>query len=287
MYTGSGSGNDGTTFWLWLAVIALFILLVGFATVIYVGWKKMARMATEIEKCWDRIADKDSYMALQEKRVDALVPRVEALHNQMMQTESIMQDKLEENSREVSMVHDYATGLHYSIVEHGGFLRNGCGLTQEQWVHLTTLERGNLIASRATAALEYMRLVRQRFSPEGAADDTGTPRGYRDPGMEVAPQPSPGLRESQDPSDMLDMLKAEHAGCLEREELWDANAIQNLILNFPYDVRTGSTRTMLANYKQKIVETFEEMKERALQQNRWDSADRYRMIEEIHRTDEM
>ena len=281
------SGNDGTTFWLWLAVIALFMLLVGFATVIYVGWKKMARMATEIERCWDRIADEDSYMALQEKRVDALVPRVEALHNQIMQTESTMQDKFEENSREVSMVHDYATGLYYSIVEHGGFLRNGCGLTQEQWVHLTTLERGNLIAPRATGAVEYMRLIRQRFSPEGAADDTYTPRGYRDEEMEVAPRLSPGLRESQDLSDMLDMLKTEHAGCVERGELWDANSVQNLILNFLYDVRTGSTRTMLANYKQRVAETFGEMKENAFRQNRWDSADRYRMIEEIHRVDEM
>ena len=44
---------------------------------------------------------------------------------------------------------------------------------------------------------------------------------------------------------------------------------------------------MLANYKQRVAETFEEMKDRAIQQNRWDSADRYKMIEEIHRTDEM
>ena len=57
-------------------------------------------------------------MALQEKRVDVLIPRVESLHNQIMQTESILQDKVEETSREVSMVHDYATGLLYSIVEH-------------------------------------------------------------------------------------------------------------------------------------------------------------------------
>ena len=101
---------------------------------------------------------------------------------------------------------------------------------------------------------------------------------YRDPDMEVAPQPSPGLRENQDLSDMLDMLKREHAACVERGELWDANAIQNLILNFLYDVRTGPTRTMLANYKQKVVETFEEMKNNAVRQNRWDSADHYRMI---------
>ena len=77
-------------------------------------------------------------------------------------------------------------------------MRNGCGLTQDQWVHLTTLERGNLVASRATGDVEYMRLIRQRFSPEGAADDTDIPRGYRDESMETVPRISPGLRESQE-----------------------------------------------------------------------------------------
>ena len=82
------------------------------------------------------------------KRVDQLIPRVDSLQNQMEQSHAIMTDKIEGCSNEISMVHDFATGLHYSTVEHGGFLRNGCGLSQQQWVHLTTLERANLVSSR-------------------------------------------------------------------------------------------------------------------------------------------
>ena len=69
--------------------------------------------------------------------------------------------------------------------------------------------------------------------------------------------------------------------------IWDANSVQNLILNFLYDVRTGSTRTMVANYKQRVADTFGELKDRAIEQNRWETADRYRTIEDVHRTDEM
>ena len=90
--------------------------------------------------------------------------------------------------------------------------------------------------------------------------------------METAPRIFPGLRESQELSDMLDMLKTEHAECLNRGELWDANSVQNLILNFLYDVRTGSTRTMVANYKQRVAETFGELKDLAIEQNRWETA---------------
>ena len=86
---------------------------------------------------------------------------------------------------------------------------------------------------------------------------------------------------------MLEMLKIEHAECLERSELWDANAIQTVILNFLYDVRTGPTRTMLANYRQRVADTFRDLKDRAIEQNRWEQADHYAIIERNHRLDEM
>ena len=70
------------------------------------------------------------------------------------------------------MTHDYASGIHYSLVEHGGFLRNGLGLSHDQWVHLNVLERGNLIASRTAGSVAFMRLVRQRSIPIGPSDDT-------------------------------------------------------------------------------------------------------------------
>ena len=70
-------------------------------------------------------------------------------------------------ANEVSMTHNYASGIHYSMVEHGGFLRNATGLSHEQWIHLHTLERANLMSSRTARAEEFMNLVRQRYAPRG------------------------------------------------------------------------------------------------------------------------
>ena len=67
---------------------------------------------------------------------------------------------------------DYASGLHQYIVESGGYLRNGLGLSHQQWTHLVTLERANLMASRTMGSVEYMRLIRQRGNPIGPADTT-------------------------------------------------------------------------------------------------------------------
>ena len=44
---------------------------------------------------------------------------------------------------------------------------------------------------------------------------------------------------------------------------------------------------MVANYKQRVAETFGELKDLAIEQNRWETAERYRAIEDVHRTDEM
>ena len=57
--------------------------------------------------------------------------------------------------------------------------------------------------------------------------------------MEAATRVPSVPTESQELADMLEMLKTEHAECLRGGELWDANSVQNLILNFLYDVRTG------------------------------------------------
>ena len=59
------------------------------------------------------------------------------------------------------MTHDYCSGLHYALVESGGFLRNGLRLSHDQWIHLNTLERANMVAHNTMGASEFMSLTRQ------------------------------------------------------------------------------------------------------------------------------
>ena len=99
-------------------------------------------------------ASKENWYVAVEKRIDQPIERVKKLQGHNEQGHAIIADKINECSNEVSMAHDYAFGLHYSIVEHGGFLRSGCGLSHQQWVRLTALERANLFSSRALGAVE-------------------------------------------------------------------------------------------------------------------------------------
>ena len=81
-----------------------------------------------------------------------------------------------------------------------------------------------------------MRNLRQRYIPQGHADETDTSpmetsgdEGENEmPSMQEATT-TPSSAESV--SGMVNFLKAEHLGCLERSEFWDANAIQGVIFS--------------------------------------------------------
>ena len=129
-----------------------------------------------------------------------------------------------------------------------------------------------------------MRLVRQRFAPQGNADETdvGAPEGDESEAMDddVPMEVSTG---TDSVTDIVEFLKTEHLKCLQNGDLWDANEIQHTILGFLEEVRTENTSSMLERCKQKVVEMFEEMYKKATEQNRWESADHYQMVADMYR----
>ena len=97
--------------------------------------------------------------------------------------------------------------------------------------HLATLERANLVTARVMGSVEHMRILTQRYVPQGHADETDTmametsgDEGENEvPSVQESTTTPPSSAESM--TGLLDFLKVEHLGCLERLELWDANAI--------------------------------------------------------------
>jgi hypothetical protein len=73
------------------------------------------------------------------------------------------------------MTYDYVSGLHFAVVEGGGFLQHGLGLTNDQWVHPNTWERANMQAFHSLGSGTYIQLVRQRSRAIGPADATDSP----------------------------------------------------------------------------------------------------------------
>ena len=77
---------------------------------------------------------------------------------------------------------------------------------------------------------------------------------------------------------IVDFLKMEHSGCLQRGELWDTNAIQNTILEFLQDVGEAHGPALTARCVSKVGTLFGELYERATDQNRWQTAGPYQWI---------
>ena len=119
----------------------------------------------------NQVGDEDAYTATQVSRFEDLAQRHNALANPLKQLEASHSDRIAEVSNDVSMTHDYASGIHHSMVEHGKFLRNGVGLSHDQWVHFNVLERAHLILSRTAGSVEFMRLVHPTFTPIRRKDD--------------------------------------------------------------------------------------------------------------------
>ena len=205
--TCSGPEVSYSSFWIWLA---LGLMLATFAVVTIKVYYMLKRIANDLQHAWAQVADEDQYIAQQAERIDRLEKHCEALENQLGQQAAILTDQVTQTSNELSMTHDYMTGLHYSLVEHGGFLRNGLGLSHGQWIHLTTLERANMISSRTMGSVEFMRLVRQRMVPAETADQTDDPTEGGE-NMEVEPSTTSRLGDrDQSLKEMLNFIKAEH-----------------------------------------------------------------------------
>jgi len=225
--SGQASGNNGGNQWLWLAMFFMLLMVVGLAMK---GYFMLRQTATDLAHCWRHVGDEDEHISKQESRIDTLIQKCENLENQLQQVLAELKDEIQSVSNKTSMVHEYAAGIHHSLMEHGGFLKNGLGLSHQQMVHLATLETANLVTARVMGSVEYMRNLRQRYIPQGHADETDTipmetsgDEGENEmPSMQEATT-TPSSAESV--SGMVDFLKAEHLGCLERSEFWDANAI--------------------------------------------------------------
>ena len=285
--SGQASANGDGNLWLWLAMFFMLALVVGLAVK---GYFMLRQAATDLSHCWNQVADEDTYVATQESRINMLIQKCESLESRLEQVLTELKDEIQTVSNETNMVHDYAAGLHYSIVEHGGFLRNGLGLSHQQWVRLATLERANLVLARVMGSVEYMRGLRQRFVPQGQVDETDgnamdTSDDGNDDGMPSSMQEATTPSSAESVSGMVDFLKAEHLGCLEREELWDANAIQRVILQFLEEIRGSTGTDIMTRCRGRISELFSELKDRAIEQNRWETADRYQMISSMYGPD--
>ena len=270
------AGDQMSFFWIWLVLGLMVTSWIVFGVTAYFVWK---RLHTDLYSCWSQVAAEDAYVAEQEKRITDLFSQHNQLGTEVQQLAAIHTDRIEELANEVTQLDDYASGIHYSMVEQGGFLRNSTGLSHEQRIHLCTLERANLFSSRTAGAEEFMNLVRQRYAPRGPSDDTDMEGEEEEAQSEEEPDYGPFGHGAVRLEAMCMFLQKEPTLCLERGDYWDANSIQNTILMFLDEVRNGGTAAeIIARARNRVSELFKEMSEKATNRNHWSTADRYNSI---------
>ena len=123
---------------------------------------------TDLHNCWNHVADEDAFMAQQSERIDSHVVRLDIVDGKYDE----LGDRLDDTYNELHRTTEYCTGLHFSMVETGGYLMNSLGLTHDERVRMCTLERSNMMAEHTMGIGQYMGLVRQRVRAVGAADTT-------------------------------------------------------------------------------------------------------------------
>ena len=118
------------------------------------------------------------------------------------------------------MDHDYIMGLHYAVVEAGGFVRFPMGVEAPYLVSMGVQERGNLLAHSTMGAASYMELVRQRSraAPGEATDvarDTSNEAGESESGTDDA-DVATDAPPNNPMQNLLEELKIEHKDAIER-----------------------------------------------------------------------
>ena len=237
------SNANGVIFWLWAAFVTLLVLMIAMGCILFFVLKKLRK---DLTSCWNQVADEDVYIDTQEKRIDALVKRTNAL------------DAADERmSNEHSQLHDYVCGIHYAVVEQGGFVRHFLGLTSRDWTQLSLVERANLATFNIMGSSQYLQLVRQRAQYEHAhAGDNTDPAAEHGESEEMEqdeaePGTEPGAESGTNDqavsrsrlTELAEVLKGEQTKAMTENRVQDGLILQHSILEMLDEMR-GEQNTL-------------------------------------------
>ena len=134
---------------------------------------------------------------------------------------------LGETARDLEFLQDYASSIHYGLVEVGGFRRYN-EFTSDQNRHMYATEQANLTSFHVMGGNRYMRLVNRHSTGIHAAADS-TDQGEQEQGeeseMEVDEAIDVHTREH-----VVNRLRNLTNECLALHEYSDAAAVQQLVL---------------------------------------------------------
>eukprot|EP00435_Cladocopium_sp_Y103_P068164 s313_g31.t1 len=137
-----------------------------------------------------------------------------------------------ETSRDLEFVTDYASTLHFGLVELGGFRRYS-ELSAGQNRHMYQREAANLVSHRVMGGDRYMRLVSQQSTGIHARvenTDERNPNGAEESEAELE-EDDPMELDVNTREHVINRLRALLNDCLAASEFADASVVQQMVIS--------------------------------------------------------
>ena len=266
--------------WFWVGII-ICVSVVAWIVFGIVMCRKLYKIGSDLNHCWNQVADEDDYIAGVEDRVT----RLEMLNRHAGTA-------IEQVSNQHSMTTDYVMGLRYGLVEQGGFVRSVDGVTDVQWRHMQATERGNLVAHNVMGSSAYLQLVRQR-AERFEGDDTDDPMNLQETGEEEEIEVGPisttmrGENSLESPAGrifwMIEWFRDEINNAIARGGFSDTASMQTIVVIALGVTRKGPTEQDADEVQRRIDVCFLELAIRARREGRQLAADIYEAFGEDQR----
>ena len=163
--------------WFKVGVMVLVLILVAFAIGCFVVRRYVKRLLHDLYHLSVQVAEADTTIGEHMVAVPQLRNEVNGLRLQLddvSQRCAVLTTQLAQHETDMDAVSDRQDGLHYGLVELGGYVR-AHELTAAQRRHMFSQERGNLVARTTMGASQYLRTIRTQSRGYTHGEDTDPP----------------------------------------------------------------------------------------------------------------
>jgi len=186
----SSPGPSTNEWWFKLGIAILDFILIAFAIGCFVARRYVKQLLHDLYHLSVQVAEADTVIGEHMQQVPAIQSRLDGLMLQVgdvSQRVAVLSNQVIETQNQLEMVSDRQDGLHFAIIEIGGFVRYH-DLTARERSSMFTQERGNMMALNTMGASQYLRALRAQsrgFARGGEDTDPPTVEESQQHGMEV------------------------------------------------------------------------------------------------------
>ena len=160
--TCSSPSLSANEWWFKLGIAILVVILIAFAVGCFVVRRYVKQLLHDLYHLSVQVAEADTVIGEHMQQVPAIQSRLDGLMLQVgdvSQRVAMLSNQVIETQNQLEMVSDRQDGLHFAIIEIGGFVRYH-DLTARERSSMFTQERGNMMALNTMGASQYLRAIR-------------------------------------------------------------------------------------------------------------------------------